>query len=291
MELTNRELFFDAKRILEEKNIEFTKGDIYDLLMCAGGMKNTTDLIVNFSKNAAKPQYFYELLEKYISGEPIQYIIHSTQFIELDLYVDNRVLIPRPETEMLVIRAEHYIKANNIKHDVIADVCTGSGCIAISLKKRFPESRVYGSDISKDALEVAQLNAKNLNQNVELVESDKLDYFIDNKINIDVLISNPPYVEKIEDVDRSVLDYEPRNAVLVAHGTDFYKDFFIQYRDIMNKDQFFMAFEINYDQEKELSTMIEALFEEGVTYFFERDMYDRTRYLFIYKGPKKNENI
>lgn len=290
MELTNRELFFEAQKLLQEKGIEFTKGDIYELLMCASELKTTTDLIKNFSKKALKPQYFYELLEKYIAGEPLAYIVKNTQFIELDLYVDNRVLIPRPETEMLVIRAEHYIKANKIKHDVIADVCTGSGCIAVSMKKRFPESRVIGSDISKDALEVAKINTKNCEQDVELVESDKLDYFIDNNIKVDVLISNPPYVEKIEDVAKSVLDYEPRNAVLVEHGTDFYKDFFIQYRDIMDRNRFFMAFEINYDQEKELSTMIEALFDEGVTYFFEKDMYDRTRYLFIYKGDK-NENV
>lgn len=283
MELTNFEAYKQAEETLKKAGVSFSKSEIYGILIKINGFKNYTDLVVHMDENLANPEYFLEIVNDLASNIPPQYALKSAPFLNYDFYVDKRVLIPRPETEELVADLVNFIFNNyKIEPQTIADICTGSGCIAISLKNYFPNSKVYGSDVSKDALDVAKMNADKYKTDVTFVESDKLKYFIDNKIKFDVLVSNPPYVEKMEDIDDNVKNFEPLNAIYVKDGTEFYEDYFKHHKEIMN-DNFLMAFEINYDQEEKLTFLIQKYFSEDTNFFFRNDSFGKTRYLYIFK--------
>lgn len=155
-----------------------------------------------------------KIVERLQKFEPIQYILGETEFYGLPFVVNENVLIPRPETEELV---ELILKENKTDQPRILDIGTGSGCIAISLKKYFPKSIVEGWDISKGALEVASLNSKNNSANVLFTQVDILGEY-PNQLTFDIIVSNPPYVldsEKSE-MHTNVLKYEPHTALFVA---------------------------------------------------------------------------
>lgn len=283
MELTNRKLFFVTRNEAKEKGLDISSSEIYLLLEKTNNFKNKTELVLNFDKNHANPKYFCELKEKIFNNVPIQYVLNSAPFLDLDLYVDKRVLIPRVETEDLVSRIIKMIKDKNFNHKVIADMCTGSGCIALYLKKTYPDSKVYASDISLDALDVAKSNASKANIDVEFLHGDKTEPFITLKEKIDLFVSNPPYVEKMEDIEERVKKHEPMNAIYVKDGVSFYENVFKEHKKFMN-DKFFMAFEINYDQQDQLTELIAKYFDDDTEFSFVKDIFDRTRFLFILKG-------
>ena len=283
MELTNRKLFFVTRNEAKEKGLDVSSSEIYLLLEKTNNFKNKTELVLNFDKNHANPKYFCELKEKIFNNVPIQYVLNSAPFLDLDLYVDERVLIPRVETEDLVSRIIKMIKDKNFNHKVIADMCTGSGCIALYLKKTYPDSKVYASDISLDALDVAKSNASKANIDVEFLHGDKTEPFITLKEKIDLFVSNPPYVEKMEDIEERVKKHEPMNAIYVKDGVSFYENVFKEHKKFMN-DKFFMAFEINYDQQDQLTELIAKYFDDDTEFSFVKDIFDRTRFLFILKG-------
>ena len=254
MAQTNRDAFIKAKKFLSQfKDLEFYDSEIYLLLIKANNYLNFTELIKHFDENLANPEYFFRNIQRIKEGEPIQYVTGEAPFFDLDIKVNSNVLIPRPETEGLTKFTIDYIKKENIPHKVIADVCTGSGCIAIYLKKHFPDSDIYAT----------------------------VEPLISRHIRLDVLISNPPYVEKMEDIEDKVKKYEPLNAIYIQDGTKFYESYFKHHKEVM-KDKFFMAFEINYDQEEKLTFLIRNYFDlNKIQYKFVIDIFDKTRYLFI----------
>lgn len=139
----------------------------------------------------AQWEYFVNI-EKLTKGVPLQHITHTQEFMKMDFYVDENVLIPRPDTEVLV---EEVIKiAQKIDSPKILDLCTGSGAIAISLKKYISNAQVYAVDISKKALEIAKKNANRLESNVKFIESNLFDKV--RKEKFDIIVSNPPYIKK-----------------------------------------------------------------------------------------------
>lgn len=155
-----------------------------------------------------------KIVERLQKFEPIQYILGETEFYGIPFVVNENVLIPRPETEELV---ELILKENKTDQPRILDIGTGSGCIAISLKRHLPKSIVEGWDISKGALEVANLNSKNNSANVLFTQVDILGKY-PNRLTFDIIVSNPPYVldsEKSE-MHTNVLKYEPHTALFVA---------------------------------------------------------------------------
>ena len=281
--LTNRELFFLAKNKIKNNNLNITDNEIYQLLEYINNYQNYTELVLNFDEIVENCRVFDILLDVLISGKPIQYVLNKTTFLNFDLFVDNNVLIPRPETEGLVLKVISYIKKLNLNHKLIADVCTGSGAIAISIKNYFKDSVVYASDYKDECLNVAKKNAKNLELDINFLKGDKLNPFLENNIKLDVLISNPPYVKNIDDIEEKVKLNEPLDAIYVEGGLIFYDTFFKQHKEVMKND-FFMAFEINYDQEEDLTKLIKKHFGENVRYIFEKDIYNLTRYLFILGG-------
>ncbi|PXV62814.1 release factor glutamine methyltransferase [Dysgonomonas alginatilytica] len=155
-----------------------------------------------------------KIIERLQKFEPIQYILGETEFYGLPYSVNKNVLIPRPETEELV---ELIINENKREDIRILDIGTGSGCIAISLKKYIPQSTVEGWDISNEALEVANRNSKNNSVDVAFSQVDILsDYPTEQRF--DIIVSNPPYVLDSEksQMHTNVLEYEPHTALFVA---------------------------------------------------------------------------
>lgn len=156
-----------------------------------------------------------EGIERLASGEPLQYVVGKSEFMEMSYRVTPDVLIPRPETEELIrwIASDQAGKKINI-----IDIGTGSGCIAISLAKLLPNAAVYATDVSTNALAIAANNAKQNNQQVTFIHNDILKNYHDlPKIQFDVIVSNPPYITEKEKVQMhsNVLAHEPHLALFV----------------------------------------------------------------------------
>ena len=156
---------------------------------------------------------FEQLVKRRVSREPIQHILGTQEFFGLEFEVNPSVLIPRPETEILVSAVlKEY---SDLRKAFFADIGTGSGCIAVSLLTQLPDARCVASDISDAALTVANRNAENLgvSERLELVRSDLFNVF--EPVEYDFVVSNPPYVplNEYEDLQPEVRDFDPRNAV------------------------------------------------------------------------------
>jgi len=161
-------------------------------------------------------------LERYASElqqhKPVQYVLHEAWFCGMKFFVDESVLIPRPETEELVDWMFTEMKLANKFASTCLDVGTGSGCIAVALKKKLPSSMVLACDMSEKALEVAERNARALSADVQFQLLDFLDENqLSNLPSIDLLVSNPPYIPATEknSIARNVVDYEPHLALFV----------------------------------------------------------------------------
>lgn len=280
---SNRDYFLYSQKFLsfENNDINYHDSEIYALLIKANNYKNYTELIINFDKNLANPNSFLRNLKLLKEGNPLQYILEEANFLGFDLYVDHNVLIPRVETEELVLETIKIIKEDKMNVSNIADVCTGSACIALSMKNEFKDATVYALDKYDNVIEIARRNIDKYKKDIILLKGDKLEPLIKRNIKVDVLISNPPYIENIKDIDKKVLNYEPQYAYLVNDGTSFYEDYFSKFKLVMNK-KFLMAFEINYDQEEKLKFLIKKYFNPAeLNYFFKKDINGKTRFLFI----------
>jgi release factor glutamine methyltransferase len=176
---------------------------------------------------AALTDEFLKLIEKRIQGAPVQHLTGKQEFWGLEFEVSPAVLIPRPETEHLIEVALDRLAVREIRagrpprisgEDLrIVDVGTGSGCIAISLAKELPGATIYGTDISKPALAIAQRNAKKLDfaHRIQFLESDLLTSFLSPSTSFDLIISNPPYIGRNErdSLAPEVRDHEPATAL------------------------------------------------------------------------------
>jgi release factor glutamine methyltransferase len=163
-----------------------------------------------------------ELVRRRGLREPVAYVIGSWGFRGLDLAVDARVLVPRPETELLVDRC--LVLLEGVERPRVVDVGTGSGAIALSLKSERPDAEVVACDISQDALDVAAANAERLGLDVELHLSDLLAQVPGDGFRL--VVSNPPYVSEREmaDLEPEVAEYEPRLATVAgADGLEVYR--------------------------------------------------------------------
>lgn len=183
-----------------------------ELLICEALGIEPSKLIAHpelANKNAAKLLEFKDRLAKH---EPLAYIVGYQPFMGLNILVDKRVLIPRPETELLVEAAVKAAKA--IPHPLsILDLGTGSGAIAVSLARFLPQAKIFASDKSAAALEVAKLNAEKQSVNITFAQSDLFGSLRDKKFEL--IITNPPYIptKEIETLQPEVKDFEPREAL------------------------------------------------------------------------------
>ncbi|SFQ16509.1 peptide chain release factor N(5)-glutamine methyltransferase [Parafilimonas terrae] len=172
--------------------------------------------------------YLKKNIERLLQNTPVQYIINETWFAGMPFYVDENVLIPRPETEELVELILQNSHNSGLKAPSVLDIGTGSGCIAISIKKKFPGSNVYALDISDKSLEIAIKNAVNNNVSVHFFEADILNFQPPASFpRFDIIVSNPPYIAQSESslMQPNVLQYEPHQALFVPDDDPllFYK--------------------------------------------------------------------
>lgn len=214
------------------------------------------------------------LLEK---SYPVQYIIGYVDFYGLKINVNEFTLIPRYETEYLIELTLKEIKKMNLANPKILDLCTGSGAIGLTLKSLLTSSEVTLSDISKDALMVANKNKNELNLDVNIIESD---LFKNIQGKFDVIISNPPYVMTNETLPKDVL-YEPHLALYSGpKGIDHIEEIFKNIKSHLN-NKYLIALEINEKSEPDITNLIKTYFEKNINYKFMKDLAGKTRYLFI----------
>ncbi|MBZ4667716.1 MAG: prmC [Defluviitaleaceae bacterium] len=204
---------------------------------------------------------YKDLIYRRLKGTPTQYLTNEQEFMSLPFYVNNHVLIPRQDTEILVETALELIDRK--KEFQVLDVCTGSGCIGISIAYYAPLSRVIGIDISEPALNVAEHNAK-LNQVNDRVHFIKSNLFKgvpeDLKGTIDMIVSNPPYIptDEIKGLMKEVSEYEPTIALDGGKdGLDFYR-FIVKDGKEYLKSGGILLFEIGYNQGDEVAWLLKS---------------------------------
>jgi len=218
-----------------------------------------------------------EAIDKIQNNYPVQYLIGDVEFMDMKILVNPSVLIPRFETELLVQKAISYIDKFNLGNKIV-DLCTGSGCIALYLKKHYPCSKVQAYDISDDALIVAKNNSKLNNLHIEFCKEDILNYDKYEK-DIDVLISNPPYVKLNEEVSENT-KYEPQIALYAGEDDIvFYKKILINTKPFMAK-KFIIAFEIGATQANDICIFAKELYPNAIIKV-EKDFNNYDRFIFI----------
>lgn len=218
---------------------------------------------------------YFKAIKKVSNGIPLQHITHMQEFMKMNFYVNEDVLIPRPDTETLV---EEVIKiAKKINAKKILDLCTGSGAIAVSLAKYIEGSNITAVDISSKALRVAKLNAKNneVENQITFVESDLFKEMAKEKY--DMIVSNPPYIkrEMIKTLDKEV-QKEPKMALDGGYdGLDFYRKIIHQSYEYL-KFNGYLCLEIGYDQKIDVIELIENE-EKYVDTYCKKDLYGNDR--------------
>ena len=224
-----------------------------------------------------------EGIQRLLTGIPLGHVLGFEWFYGYRFTVNEDVLIPRPETEELVANIlaaydEHFSSQDNV---MAVDIGTGSGAIAVSLKKEEPNLHMMATDISEQAVAVAKKNADDNEAIVNFMVGDMLQPLIDRNLKVDILISNPPYIPREEEMEHSVVDYEPHVALFGGEdGLKFYRIIFENAAKVL-KERAMMAFEMGYNQK-------EALSEEAKKYFPNarievlKDMSGKNRMLFVY---------
>ena len=232
------------------------------------------------------PQDLLEAFEAGIrrmeQGEPLGHVLGFEWFYGYRFKVNPDVLIPRPETEELVanILAAYDECFDGQDVDVI-DVGTGSGAIAIALRKEEAHLQVTASDISEQAVAVARKNAADNAADVTFLTGDMLEPFIEAGIRCDILVSNPPYIPVHEQMEHSVVDFEPHVALFGGEdGLKFYREIFANAHRVI-KEKAILAFEMGYDQGERLQALAKEHFPDARVEII-KDLSGKNRMLFVY---------
>lgn len=248
---------------LKEENIESYIIDT-QLLLCE--VLNVEKLFIIMNRELeieeAKEKEFYKLLALRKSKMPIKYILGFSEFMGLEFQVKEGVLIPRPDTEILVEECIKIINENNLT--TVCDVCCGSGAIGISLAYHTNIDKVMLYDISEVALEVTSENIKTIGvqDKAKVYKSDLLKDAIEKELTFDIIVSNPPYIKSsvIPTLMEDVKDFEPYIALCGGDdGLDFYRNITAESKKVL-KEKGYLAFEIGHDQKEEV---IKILKDEG----------------------------
>ncbi len=248
------ELLVNGKHLL--KDIE--DGNIKARILLEYILKLSREKIVsnpNIEVSDNNVESYLNRINDIKNGMPIQYITNKQEFMKLNFYVDKNVLIPQPDTEILVEKAIEI--CNNHGNDIkILDLCTGSGAIGISIAKNIKNAKVYATDIKNTVIDIAKQNAKQNNvDNIEFIVSDMFENIQEK--DFDIIVSNPPYIET--DVIKT-LPAEVRNEPIIAldggkDGLKFYKIILSEYKKYLKKDGYLLL-EIGYNQAKSVGELI-----------------------------------
>ena len=230
-------------------------------------------------KENLNDDYYQECLKQLENGKPIQYIIGNVDFYGNIINVNESVLIPRFETELLVdITIKKIKKIFKDKQIDILDLGTGSGCIAITLKKEI-NSNIDALDISFDALEVAKQNAKNNQVDINFINQDMSIY---KEKKYDVIISNPPYIKYDEEIMDIVKNNEPHLALYAEDEGLYYYKQIINNIPYITKDKYLICFEIGYTQANDIVEYAKEHLK-NIDISIEKDYSNKDRFIFITK--------
>ena len=270
------------KALQEGKNAGVLSNDVRILIAQDNGFKEPIDTLFYRDSEMKNLDLFEKQFKRLLQGEPVEYIAETASFLQFKLHVDRRVLIPRMETQELVAKISENISNwfDPRNFLVCADIGTGSGAIAIALKSLFPNWIVSASDTSKDALDVARGNAEKYNLPIHFYEGDSLKPYIKENMNLDIIVSNPPYILNAEEVQDSVKDFEPGSALWLDKENYVYEKIF---RDVykVKKGEMMLFFEIGYDLEDYLLSLMNKYLKD-YDYSFEKDLNGLTRFLFVH---------
>lgn len=262
------------KRNIEEISLRILLCDFFNI-------SNMSDFYLNLEEDFKLNEGHILKINQVLQGNPVAYVLNKTIFYGLEFYVNEDVLIPRNETEELVNLAIKKInnKFNKDKKLFIADLGTGSGNIAICLDKNLDyKTNIDAVDISKKAINVCKINKEKHGSNINLICEDMFKYLKKLTQNLNILVCNPPYISKINEIDESVFKFEPHQALIANPSYYFYEKIINNYKNYMDKD-FIIIFEIGYDQKEIL---------EGIC-FNNLDL-NKVKYEFI-KDINKNDRI
>jgi len=214
-----------STQFLKDKKIAAPRLTAETLLSSVIGVKRM-DLYLQFECPLEETELsiFRSYLKRASLNEPVEYILSKVEFYGVELLVSPDVLIPRQETEILVDKVASFIKEEGSDGKVLFDLCTGSGCVGLSLKKKFPSLSAYLSDLSSAALSYARKSAEKNELEVFFLEGDLLVPFSGKKA--DYVVCNPPYISlsEYEGLDHSVKGYEPKMALVGGDtGLEFYE--------------------------------------------------------------------
>ena len=273
------------KQAIDQCEAKEISGEAAQILLLELCNLSNTDLYLKYDDEVDENirESFLSSLKRLLNDEPLQYILGYQWFYGYKIKVNENCLIPRYETEELVANvladSDYYFPDKETID--IADVGTGSGAIALALKLEEPKYVMSATDISETALQVAKENAEAYNTDITLYQGDMLQPLIDNGIKLDILVSNPPYIPRQQEIQKSVDEYEPHVALFGGDdGLYFYRKIFENAHKVI-REKSFLAFEIGYDEK-------DAIIEEVKKYFpndrYEvlKDINKKDRMLFIY---------
>ena len=276
--MTLFEAYKDAVKRL--KNPEVDEISVRMLLCHNNGIKSMSGFYIHRNENLQDFPGFLSNFSRFLDGEPVQYIIGETDFLGYTFKVDNRVLIPRQETEEVVMQA--YLRAVQEFGDKVinvADVCCGSGVMGITLAKKLTVRYLFLSDISKDAIDVAKENAKRNDVISNFFVGNACDELVKAGAKIDLFVANPPYILNKEEVDESVIKYEPHLALFADENLSVYRDIFKALPKLKN-GKMLCVFEIGYDLKDKLTALIKETLQD-VTFGFVKDINGKERILIL----------
>ncbi|MDE8255880.1 peptide chain release factor N(5)-glutamine methyltransferase [Erysipelothrix rhusiopathiae] len=278
--MTYKDLVNEGTEILDKANIYtgFARVLMLELLR-----DKDLDMfaIYNEEVEAVFTNEYRNKINQLTADEPLGYVLGYEWFYGYKLFVNEGVLIPRSETEELVGHLLSDIDAH-FDTPVIADVACGSGAIGIALAKEL-NLKVYASDISEEALEVARRNADYNQADMEIMQGDMLEPLIEKNIKLDVLACNPPYIKNTEHIQTSVLNNEPHVALFGGEdGLFFYRKVFEKAHLVLN-DKAVMAFEIGFDIGEAVVALAQEFFSDAKI-VLRQDINGLDRMVFVYKG-------
>jgi len=227
-------------------------------------------LIINDNQELQDSDGFFDLVSQRCSYKPIEYITKKVSFYDIELFVDEGVLIPRPETELLIDRCANIIQKHNITK--IAEIGVGSGAISVVLARLFPHLQITATDISPQALSIAQQNIDsfNLTEQIKLHHTSLLDGCDD---SFELIVSNPPYIANDIILEPNVQRYEPHTALFGGEkGDELLKDIILQTKA---RDTRWLCCEMGYDQKEPLQKFMSQNGIYGVEFYKDLAGLDR----------------
>jgi len=270
----------EEKVSLSNASVSAVKLFMYELTQ-----QNNIDLYMHYNEEADATiiDRFNTGIVRLMKDEPLAYILGYQWFYGRKFSVNRDVFIPRYETEELCAyvlkELDQYF--NDVQKIDLADIATGSGAIAITISCEEPKVNCYATELSSETLKIAQKNAIDNGANIHFLQGDMLQPLIKDKILLDVLISNPPYISTSEVLESSVVDFEPNMALFGGEdGLYFYRIILENARKVL-KDKALMAFEIGYQQKAALLELVNELYPNQEAKVV-KDLNGKDRMLFIY---------